>query len=398
MNNIQALSHLKVIDLSRVVSGPYSTMILADFGAEVLKIEIPDIGDDARSYGPHRNDESLYFANLNRNKKGMTLNLKSEEGKEIFKQLIKEADVVVENFRPGTMEKLGLGYLDLKKINPRLIYGALSGFGQEGTYSHKPGYDIIAQAMGGMMSITGQEGNPPTRAGNPNGDILGGLNLTIGILVALQAREKTGVGQMVDVSLTDSVIHSILNLFTSYHESQELPKRIGNRYEAVSPYDSFLVKDGHVIIACGNQSLFKKFCLYVLEQPDLIDDQRFKTNSDRVIHHQPLKEIIEEHFKNMTVSEVITINERYGIPCCPINNLEDIMSDDHFVKEREMFLNLDHPVIGEMIHSGTPIKLSDTKAHIDKVAPTLSQHTQEILLELGYSLDEIQQLKKEKII
>lgn len=398
MNKMASLNHIKVLDLSRVVSGPYATMILGDFGAEVIKIEIPDTGDDARSYGPYRHNESLYFANLNRNKQGMTLNLKSEEGKRIFKQLVAESDVLVENFRPGTMKKLGLDYEQLKKTNSRLIYAAVSGFGQTGVHSSKAGYDIIAQAMGGLMSITGHEGHPPTRAGNPIGDILGGLNLTIGILIALQAREKTGEGQLVDVSLVDSVIHSILNIFTSYQESGILPERIGNRYEVVSPYDSFKVKDGYVIIACGNQQLFQKFCINVLNLPELINDIRFSNNQKRVLHHVELKVIIENQLKEMSVQEVVMINEYHGIPSSPINTLEDVMNDDHYVNERRMFVEFEHSVIGKMLHIGTPIKLSENGAEITSCAPTLSQHTHDILSKVGYSLEDIQHLKKRGII
>ncbi len=257
----QALEDVLVLDLTRVVAGPYSGSILGDFGAKVIKIEVPGRGDDARGYGPYRNGESMYYANLNRNKKGITLNLKAEEGKDIFKKLVKKADVVIENYRPGVMSNLGLNYETvLKKINPRLIYGAISGFGSYGPYSQRPGYDIISQGMGGLMSVTGSEGGEPTRAGNAMGDILGGMNLVIGIMLALYARDRTGVGQRVDVSLVDSVVASLENAYIRYFDSGKLPVRMGNAYASIAPYDTYEAKDGHVIIACGNQKLYEKLC------------------------------------------------------------------------------------------------------------------------------------------
>ena len=219
IQDIQALQDLKVLDLTRVVAGPYAGSILGDFGASVLKIEVPGRGDDARGYGPYENGESMYYANLNRNKKGITLNLKADAGKEIFLKLVKDADILLENYRPGVMDKLGLGYETLRGLNPRLIYGALSGFGSYGPYSQRPGYDIVSQGMGGLMSITGAEGGEPTRSGNAMGDILGGMNLVIGVLLAVHARDLTGVGQRIDISLVDSVVASLENAYVRYFKS-----------------------------------------------------------------------------------------------------------------------------------------------------------------------------------
>ena len=224
IQDIQALQDLKVLDLTRVVAGPYAGSILGDFGAQVLKIEIPGRGDDARAYGPYENGESMYYANLNRNKKGITLNLKTEKGKDIFRKLAQDADILLENYRPGVMDKLGLGYETLHKMNPRLIYGTLSGFGSYGPYSQRPGYDIVSQGMGGLMSITGAEGGEPTRSGNAMGDILGGMNLVIGVLLAVHAREMTGVGQKIDVSLVDSVVASLENAYVRYFKSGKIPE------------------------------------------------------------------------------------------------------------------------------------------------------------------------------
>ena len=260
IQDIQALQDLKVLDLTRVVAGPYAGSILGDFGAQVLKIEIPGRGDDARAYGPYENGESMYYANLNRNKKGITLNLKTEKGKDIFRKLAQDADILLENYRPGVMDKLGLGYETLHKMNPRLIYGTLSGFGSYGPYSQRPGYDIVSQGMGGLMSITGAEGGEPTRSGNAMGDILGGMNLVIGVLLAVHAREMTGVGQKIDVSLVDSVVASLENAYVRYFKSGKIPERTGNAYASIAPYDTYRAKDGRVILACGNQKLYEKFC------------------------------------------------------------------------------------------------------------------------------------------
>ena len=270
LEKVEALQNLVVLDLTRVVAGPYAGSILGDFGAEVIKIEVPGKGDDARSYGPYRNGESVYYANLNRNKKGITLNLKTEEGKKIFLELVNKADILLENYRPGVMERLGLGYEVLREKNPRLIYGAVSGFGCYGSYSDRPGYDIISQAMGGLMSVTGAKNGDPTRSGNAMGDILGGMNLVIGVLMALNVRTLTGKGQKVDVSLVDSVVASLENAYTRYFESGQLPVRNGNAYASIAPYDSYQAKDGQVIIACGNQKLYEKLCNEVLHMPWMI--------------------------------------------------------------------------------------------------------------------------------
>ena len=309
MSEHMALENLTVLDLTRVLAGPFCTMMLADMGANVIKIEVPKGGDDTRSYPPFRaknlngERESVYFANINRNKKGITLNLKAPEGKEIFKELVKKADIVVENYRPGVMDKLGLGYDVLKEINPRIIYAAVSGFGCYGPYHLRPGYDILAQAMGGMMSITGSKGGEPTRAGSALGDILGGLHVTIGILAAVNARTITGKGQRVDVSLMDSMIAATENTALKYIETGNIPAPMGNRYAAVSPYDSFTCKGGKVIIAAGNQKLYEKLCNEVLERPDMITDPRFVDMPGRLANQDAIAEVIEERIKDLTPSE-----------------------------------------------------------------------------------------------
>jgi len=390
----QALEGVTVLDLTRVVAGPYSGSILGDFGAFVIKIEVPGRGDDARGYGPYRNGESVYYANLNHNKKGITLNLKTDEGKEVFKKLVAKADVVIENYRPGVMDKLGLGYDVLKEINPRLIYGAVSGFGSYGPYSQRPGYDIISQAMGGLMSVTGPEGGEETRSGNAMGDILGGMNLVMGVTMALYARERTGKGQRVDVSLVDSVVASLENAYIRYFESGKLPVRMGNAYASIAPYDSYQAKDGKVIIACGNQKLYEKFCREVVNMEWMITDERFLTVPLRVQNNKIQKKYIEEWTMQHTVAEVVDIVLGKGIPAGPINNVKQIVEDDHIRNAREMFVEVDHPVIGPMVVNGNPIKLMDMMPRVNYPAPTLGQHNEEILKGfVGLSDEEFEALK-----
>ncbi len=395
----QALENVVVLDLTRVVAGPYAGSILGDFGAKVIKIEVPGRGDDARGYGPYRNGESVYYANLNHNKKGITLNLKADEGKEVFKKLVAKADVVIENYRPGVMDKLGLGYDVLKEINPRLIYGAVSGFGSYGPYSQRPGYDIISQAMGGLMSVTGAEGGEETRSGNAMGDILGGMNLVMGVAMALYAREKTGKGQRIDVSLVDSVVASLENAYIRYFESGKLPVRMGNAYASIAPYDSYQAKDGKVIIACGNQKLYEKLCREVLDMEWMITDERFLTVPLRVQNNKIQKKYIEEWTMQHTVAEVVDIILGHGIPAGPINNVKQIVEDDHIRNAREMFIEVDHPKIGPMVVNGNPIKLMDMMPRVNYPAPTLGQHNEEILKGfIGLSDEEFAELAEKKVI
>ena len=397
-NTPQALEGVRVLDLTRVVAGPYGGSILGDFGADVIKIEVPGKGDDARGYGPYRNGESMYYANLNRNKRGITLNLKSEEGKEIFKELVKKSDVVLENYRPGVMDKLGLGYDVLKEINPGIIYAACSGFGSYGSYCMRPGYDIISQAMGGLMSVTGAPGGDPTRSGNAMGDILGGMNMIMGVLLALHAREKTGVGQRVDVSLVDSVVASLENAYIRYFDSQKIPVRNGNAYASIAPYDTYHAKDGFVVIACGNQKLYEKFC-NLIGRADMITDERFLTVPLRVQNNLEQKAEIEKWTLTKTVNEVVDTVLGAGIPAGPIYDVKQITEDHHIAVEREMFIDVDHPVIGPMKVNGNPIKLMDMMPRINRPAPTLGQDNEEVLKEvLGYDNERIDSLRENSII
>ena len=394
-----ALENITVLDLTRVLAGPLCGAMLGDFGANVIKIEVPGSGDDARGYGPHLNGESLYYANLNRNKYGITLNLKTEKGKKLLLKLVEKADVLIENFRPGVMDKLGVGYEVLKGVNYRLIYASVTGFGTYGPLSDRPGYDIISQAMGGLMSITGQPGNPPTRAGNAMGDVLGGLNMTIGVLAALNARNITGKGQRVDISLVDCVVASLEQAIQRYFASGKIPERRGNNYEAIAPYDSYKAKDDYLVIGCGNQKLFEIFCEKILKRTDLISDERFLTVPLRVKNNQIFKDIVEEWAKDYTVDEVVNMLLNVGIPAAPIYDLKDITEDEHIANAREMIVDVNHPVIGDIKLNGNPVKLMDMKPAIRKPSPLLGQHNRDVYIGmLGLTEEEYKSLIDDGVI
>ena len=399
----QALENLTVLDLTRVLAGPFCTMMLADMGANVIKIEIPGTGDDTRAYPPFQENinhesESLYFANINRNKKGITLNLKSDQGKKIFLDLVKKADIVIENYRPGVMDRLGLGWEVLHQENPQLIYAAVSGFGSCGPYHQRPGYDILAQAMGGMMSITGSKGGPPTRAGSALGDILGGLHVTIGILSAVNARTITGEGQFVDVSLMDSVIAATENTALKYLSSGKIPPRMGNRYAAVSPYDGFRCKDGIVIIAAGNQKLYERLCNEILHRPDMITDPRFTDMEGRLANQNDIQVVIEDFLKDYTMEEATDLILSHGIPAGPIMDIKQILEDPH-VQSRKMFVPMEHPTLGHITVNGCVIKMSQTTPSVRDPAPLLGQHNKEVYQDLlGISDAEIQHLAEQHVI
>ncbi len=392
------LSGMKVLDLSRVLAAPYCCMMLADMGADVLKIERPRVGDDSREYAPFVNGESGYFMNLNRNKRSMTLDLKNPGGKTLFLELVKRCDVVVENYRPGTMEKLGLGYDVLKKVNPSLIYGAISGFGHYGPYSQRPGYDIIAQAMSGLMSTTGWPDGEPTRTSTAIGDVLGGLNCAVGILAAYVRRLKTGQGEKVDVALVDSVVSGLEVLFQIYLCSGRIPQRAGNRYESAYPYDSFRTSDGSFVMSCANDKLFKEFCEKI-GKPELVEDPRFCTNRVRVQNPAPLKAIIEDWLKDKACAEVLAMLTEIGIPAAPILTIDQVVEDPHIAGAREMFVEVEHPVAGTQRITGSPLKFTNNKVQFERAAPLLGANTDEILHEyLGLTAAQTAELRRQGVV
>jgi formyl-CoA transferase len=392
-----ALLSIRVLDLSRVLAGPFMSMLLADMGAEVIKLEIPGKGDDSRQFPPFRDEESMYYINLNRGKKSITLNLKTPEGKTIFKELVKHCDILLENFRPGTMKRLGIDYDELKKHNPGLIYAAISGFGQTGPYSHRPGYDIIGQAMGGLLSITGWPKGPPTRTGTAIGDILSSLFCLVGVLAALKIREKTGFGQLVDVSLVDSVFAALENIPQVYYVEGHVPERIGNRYEFIYPYDTFEANDGWVVIGIANDNLWSKF----LEVTGLKirNDPRFKSNPNRVKYHTILKDKIEAWSKGKTKKEIVMLLTEAGVPSCPIYNIKEVSEDIHILGARKMVVDIEQPCLGTVKVQGNPIKMSMTNPIPRGPAPRLGSDTFMVLNKLmGLSEDNFKELREKRVI
>lgn len=392
-----ALEGLKVIDLTRVLAGPYATMMLADFGAEIIKIEVPNTGDDSRAFGPYVNGESAYFMSINRNKKSLTLNLKTEEGKDILKKLVEKADVLVENFRPGTMEKLGLGYDVLKGINPRLIYAASSGYGHSGPYSQKAAYDAVVQAMGGIMSITGSKDGKPTRVGTSIGDIAAGLFTAIGILTALNYRNETGKGQKVDVAMLDCQVAMLENAIARYTATGNIPKPDGNKHPSIVPFESFETKNGDIMVAAGNDGLFKKLCV-ALELDEICNDSKFSTNPLRNENYSELNKILSDIFAQRTTEEWMSILDDAGVPNSPINTIDRVIENPQVVA-REMVKTVKHKVAGEVKMPGIAIKLSDTPGDIEAAAPLLGEHSEEILKKyLSMSDSAIKELREKSVI
>ena len=395
------LDGVVILDLCRVLAGPYAAMLMADMGATVIKIENPNGGDDTRKMGPFFDEErtqSAYYVNFNRSKLGVTLNLKAPEGKAMFLEMVKQADVVLENYRPGTMEKLGLGYDVLKEVNPGIIYGSVSGFGHTGPYSKRAGYDIVGQAMGGMMSTTGWPGGEPTRVGTPIGDVLGGLNMAIGVLAALVNKQKTGLGEKVDVALVDSVVSAMENITMIYQTEGRIPQRIGNRYESTYPYDVFPTKDGSAVVAAGNDKLFGILC-DVIGHPELKTDPLYTKTPDRVTNHESLGAIISEWTTAHTTDEVDQILNAAGCPACPVNTIDRMVEDPQIAGARDMFPEIDQPGVGRMHITATAQKLTRTKSCPRKAAPQLGEDNAKIYGELlGYDEAKLQALHESGVI
>ncbi len=377
---MKPLEGLVVLDLTRVLAGPYCSMMLADFGANIIKIEPPEVGDDSRHFGPFVGKESAYFMSLNRNKRSITLNFKKEAHIELFREMVKQADVVLENYRPGTMEKFGLGYDELKQINPKIIYAACSGFGHSGPYMDKPAYDIVVQAMGGIMSITGAEGGEPTRVGASIGDIIAGMFTAYGVMLGLFHRQNTGEGQKVDVGMLDCQLAVLENAIARYTTSGVAPAPLGNRHPSITPFASFTAKDGHIIVGAGNERLWEKLCT-LIGCPELIKDERFNNNGNRTNNVKELMALLNTIFINKTINEWLTLLEDAGLPCAPINTIDKIVNDPH-IKAREMMVEVEHPVAGNLKMAGVPVKMSLTPGKVEYHAPLLGQHNAEILKEM----------------
>ena len=394
----RALSDIKVIDLTRVLAGPYAAAMLADMGARVIHVEMPGTGDDSRGFGPYVNGESSYFMSLNRNKEGITLNMKSEKGKEILKKLIMDADVVIENFKPGTMEKLGFGYEDIIKWKSDIIYAACSGYGHTGPFAHRPAYDAIVQAMGGIMSITSSEPNgAPTRVGSSIGDISAGMFTATGILAAIHYKNKTGEGQKVDVSMLDCQVAILENAIMRYYATGEAPAPVGNRHPSITPFEPFMCADDtYLVIACGNDKLWATFCA-LANREELISDERFKNNALRTNNHSRLKPIMDEIMQSKTSDEWAQLFDANGIPCTTINTIDKVVTHPQ-VTVREMIVETFHPKAGAQKLASLPIKFSKTPGAIYKPAPLLGEDNEKILKELGYSAEEIERFREGGII
>ena len=376
------LKNLLVVDLTRVLVGPYCTMMLSDLGARVIKIEAPEIGDDSRKFGPFIENYSAYFMSLNRGKESIALNLKNDDDKKIFEKILSKADILVENFKPGTLEKWGFGWKDVSKKYPKLIYASASGFGQTGPLKELPAYDMVVQGMGGLMSVTGHPNTEPTRVGTSIGDITAGLFTTIGINAALYDREKTGKGAFIDVSMLDCQIAILENAIARYLSKNEIPGPMGSRHPSIAPFEAFRTKDSYIIIAAGNDKLFKNLC-DVLEIPEISNDERFNTNSLRCENMNQLKEIFENKLSTKNTEEWIREMEQLKIPCGPIFNIKQAVENPQ-IQERNMIINSFHKVIGNFKSAGNPIKLSTYKDETTRGdIPDLDEHRDKILKEFS---------------
>ena len=375
------LDGVTVLDLTRILAGPYCTMMLGELGARIIKVEPPNGGDDARQFGPFLNKKSAYFASLNRGKESIVLDLKQAADQATFRELLECSDVLVENYRAGTMEKLGFGWEDLHPHFPKLIYAATSGFGHTGPYAHRPAYDMVAQAMGGIMSLTGHPGSPPTRVGSSIGDITAGLFTVIGVNAALLHRERTGEGMKVDVSMLDSQVAILENAISRYVVTEEVPGPLGARHPSIAPFGAFKAADDYLILAAANNELYSRLC-QGLARPDLCDDPRFHDNPSRIENVEALKTEIEATLAARPRDDWLAIFEEKDVPCSRINNVADVLNDPQ-IAARNMVIEIDDPEIGALRAPGNPIKLSafpDAKRR--KSAPNLDADRDGILREL----------------
>jgi len=372
------LAGVKVLDLTRVLAGPYCTMFLGDLGAEVVKIEQPEVGDDTRAWGPpFVGGESAYFLCINRNKKSVTLDLKSNQAVGLLRRLAEGADVLVENFRPGTMERLGLGERELRAVNPRLIYASLSGFGADGPMKDWPGYDLIIQAWGGLMSVTGMPDGEPTKVGVAIVDIVAGLMLGKAILAALFARERTGAGQKLETSLLEAEVACLINAGSNYLVGGVVPGRWGNAHPNIVPYQSFKSRDSYLVIGVAGEAIWRRFC-QAIGMAGLADDPRFARNPQRVEHRGELIDILTEIFLQRDTAAWMTLLIDAGVPCAPVQTIDQVFLAPQVIA-REMVVEVSHPTAGTLRMAGLPVKFSGTPASIRLAPPLLGQHTAEVL-------------------
>lgn len=377
-----ALNTIKVLDLSRVLAGPYCTMIMGDLGAEVIKVEAPNGSDETRRWGPpFKNDVSAYYLTANRNKKSITLDLKSEEGVEVIKKLASESDVVIHNFKTGTMERFGLGYDTLAELNPSLVFCSITGFGETGPDKNMPGYDFIIQAMSGLMSITGTKESGPQKSGVAITDILTGLYACIGIQAALLERVQSGVGQKLDIALYDTAVSALVNIGSNYLMAEKIPTALGNEHANIVPYQTFQTEDGEMVIAVGNDNQFKALC-HILGKPAIAEDERYQTNPQRVKYREDLIPDLQAVFKTYPTAYWQQKCRENNVPSGPIQNLAEVVNDKQ-LQSRDMFITHDHPTAGPIKMIGSPLKLSRTPVEIKHHPPNPGEHQEEIMERIG---------------
>jgi formyl-CoA transferase len=402
---MQSLNDIRILDMTRALAGPYCTMMLGDLGADVIKVERPDSGDETRGWGPPfvgkpygaYPGESAYFIAANRNKRSLTVNIQSAEGQEIIRRLASICDMLIENYRTGALDQRGLGYADLHGLNPGLIYCSISGYGRTGPFAAYPGYDAILQAEGGMMSITGPVDGPPSRVGIPIVDITSGMFAATAVLAALHAREITGKGQHVDVSLFDSHIALLANAASNYLVGGEPPRRLGNAHPNIAPYEAFSARDGSFVVGAANERLWGLLC-DVLGRPDLRADSRFSTNADRVANRDTLIEELNEAFSQRDAEEWLADLVKAGLPCGRINAIPEVFAHPQ-AQAREMTLECQHPTAGPVRLPGFPYKLAQTPAEIRRPPPTLGEHTEDVLTGLlDYSPEAVRSLREKGAI
>jgi crotonobetainyl-CoA:carnitine CoA-transferase CaiB-like acyl-CoA transferase len=392
------LEGIAVLDLSRILAGPFCTMMLGDLGADVIKIERPGMGDDTRTWGPpFAGGESAYYLCVNRNKRSLTLNLSHQEGQGIAHDLIRRSDVFLENFSPGVTDKLGLNWERVRELNPRLVYCSITGYGPDGPYRDRTGYDMVLSAVGGLMGITGEEDGGPVKVGVAITDVLTGVMAQGAICAALLQRERTGMGQKIDLSLLECQVAGLVNIASNYLVAGQKARRWGTAHESIVPYQAFKAKDNYIVLAAANDKLWNRFC-GVIERPDLAADKKYATNPDRVGHRKELIPIIAAELVKKTRAEWIGLLSAEGIPCAAINSIEDVFNDPQ-VLHRKMLEVVDHPTIGKLKLAGIPVKYSDAELSIRRPPPLLGEHTEEVLKEkLGLDTAEIDRLRRAGVV
>ncbi len=392
------LAGIRALDLTRVLAGPFCTMNLADLGAEVIKIEVPGRGDDSRGYAPTMpTGDSGYFYSVNRGKKSVTIDLRTPDGASIFLKLVAECDVVVENFSPATMDRFGVGFEELQRANPKIVLCSISGFGQTGPMAAEPAYDIVAQALGGTMSITGEVGGAPLRCGVSIGDLSAALYAVSGILAALRVRDRDGVAQHVDIAMLDCQVAMLEDALARFSVTRKIPEPLGTRHPSITPFQQFKASDGHFVAGAGNEGIWLRFC-DAIGRPELKDDARFKLNTDRTANHPALEQILMSHFLEKPRAHWLERLNVAAVPCAPINNVEEVTQNPH-LHERNMILHAEVPGYDGLIVPGSPLKLAGSPTIPDTRAPKLGEHTDEVLSRLlGYDTKQLAELRQRRII